>query len=70
MKEGYRVQIESDVENAVNVFIEDGSYTKFLCVNDGLYCINLEDSDEHVNVSQLYLNRRVISLMLTTKGLI
>ena len=49
VKEGYRVQMDSDVENAINVFNEDGSYIKFVCVNDGLYCMNLEDSGEQVN---------------------
>ena len=49
VKEGYRVQMDSDVENAINVFNEDSSYIKFVCVNDGLYCINLEDSGEQVN---------------------
>ena len=41
--------MDSDVENAINVFNEDGSYIKFVCMNDGLYCINLEDSGEQVN---------------------
>ena len=52
VKEGYRVHIDSDVENAINVFNvfnEDGSYIKFVCVNDGLYCINLDDNGGHVN---------------------
>ena len=31
-KEGYRVQIDSNVENAINVINEDGSYVKFVCV--------------------------------------
>ena len=37
------------MENAINIFNEDGSYIKFVCVNDGLYCINLDDSGRHVN---------------------
>ena len=41
--------MDSDVENIINVFNEDGSCIKFVCVNDGLYCINLEDSGEQVN---------------------
>ena len=41
VKEGYCVQMDSDVENAINVFNEDGSYIKFACVNVGMYCINL-----------------------------
>ena len=41
--------MDSDVEDAINVFNEDGSYIKFVCVNDGLYCINLDDSGGHVN---------------------
>ena len=47
VKEGYRVQMDSDVENAINVFHEDGSYIKFVCMNDGLFCINLDDSGGH-----------------------
>ena len=34
MKEGYCVQMDSDVENSINVFNEDGLYIKFVCVND------------------------------------
>ena len=49
VKEGYRVQIDSDVENVINVLNEDGSYIKFVCVNNGLHCINLDNSGEHVN---------------------
>ena len=49
VKEVYCVQMDSDVDNAINVFNEDSSYIKFLCVNDGLYCINLEASGEQVN---------------------
>ena len=49
VKEGYRVQMDSDVENSINVFNEDGLYIKFVCVNDGLYCVNLDDSGGHVN---------------------
>ena len=49
VKEGYRVQMDSDVEKAINVFNEDGSYVKFVCMNNGLYCINLDDSGGHVN---------------------
>ena len=49
VKKGYRVQIGSDVENAINVFNEDGSYIKFVYVNDGLYCINLDDSGGYTN---------------------
>ena len=32
MEEGYRVTMDSDVENAINVYNEDGSYIKFVCV--------------------------------------
>ena len=49
VKEGYRVQMDSDVKNAINVFNEDGPYIKFVCVSDGLYCINLANSGGHVN---------------------
>ena len=40
--------MDSDVENAINDFNEDGSYIKFVCVNDGLYCTNLDNSGGHV----------------------
>ena len=49
VKEGYRVTMDSDVENVINVFNEDGSYIKFVCVQDGLYCVNLDDGGEHIN---------------------
>ena len=42
VKVGYRVQMDSDAENAINVFNEDGSYIKSVCMNDGLYCINVD----------------------------
>ena len=41
--------MNSDIENTINVYNEDGSYIKFVCVNDGLYCINLDDKNEHMN---------------------
>ena len=44
VKEGYRVTMDSDVENAINVYNEDGSYIKFIYVQDALYCIDLDDS--------------------------
>ena len=59
MKEGYRVTMDSDVENATNIFNEDGSYIKFVCVcvcvcvcvyiYDRLYCVNLDGDGEHTN---------------------
>ena len=49
VKEGYRVTMDSDVENAINVYNEDGSYIKFVCVQDGLHCINLDNSGEYIN---------------------
>ena len=49
VKGGYRVTMDSDVENAINVYNDDGSYIKFVCVQDGLYCINLDSSGEHTN---------------------
>ena len=44
VKEGFRVTMDSDVENAINVYNEDGSYIKFVCVKDGLYCINIDNN--------------------------
>ena len=41
--------MDSDVENAINFYNEDGSYIKFLCVQDGFYCINLDSSGEYTN---------------------
>ena len=49
VEEGYRVTMDSDVENAINVYNEDGSYIKFVCVQNGLYCINLDDNRGHTN---------------------
>ena len=49
VKEGYRVTMDSDVENAINVYNEDGSYIKFVCVQDGLYFVNLNSGGEYTN---------------------
>ena len=49
VKEGYRVTMDSDVENAINVYNNDGSYIKFVYVQDGLYCVNLDSSGEYTN---------------------
>ena len=49
VEEGYRVTMDSDVENAINVYNEDGSYIKFVCVRNGLYCIDLDSTGGHTN---------------------
>ena len=33
----------------INIYNEDESYIKFVCVQDGLYCINLDSSGEYTN---------------------
>ena len=40
VEEEYQVTIDSDVKNAISFYNEDGSYIKFVCIQDGLYCIN------------------------------
>ena len=62
--------MNSDVENSINVFNEDGSYIKFVSVNDGLYCITLDNSTGHVNYLTTVSEQKEISLMLTTIRLI
>ena len=49
MKEGFRVKMDSDVEDAINVYNEDGSYIKFVCVQDRLYCIDLDNNGGYTN---------------------
>ena len=49
VKEGYHVTMDSNVENTINIYNEDGSYIKFVCVQDGLYCINLNNNGEYTN---------------------
>ena len=46
VKEGYRIQMDSDIENAINVFNEDGSYVKFRCADGGLYLLDIDDSND------------------------
>ena len=41
--------MDSEVENAINVYNEDRSYIKFVCVQEGLYCINLDNSGGYTN---------------------
>ena len=49
IKEGYQVTMDYTVENAINVYNGDGSYIKFVCVQDGLYCSDLASSGEYTN---------------------
>ena len=50
VKEGYRIQMDSDIENAINVFNEDGSYVKFRCADGGLYLLDIDDSSDATNI--------------------
>ena len=49
VKEGYRVTMDSDVENVIHVYNDNGSYIKFVCVQNNLYCVNLDSSGEYTN---------------------
>ena len=49
VKEGFRVTMDSDVENAINIYYEDGSYIKSVCVQDALYCIDLDNNGGYTN---------------------
>ena len=49
VKEEYQVTMNSDVENVINVYNKDNSYIKFVCVQGGLYCINLDSGGKHTN---------------------
>ena len=49
VKEGYQVMMDLDVENAINLYNNGESCIKFLCVQDGLYCINLDSSGKYTN---------------------
>ena len=69
VKEGFRVTMDSDGENALNVYNDDGSYIKFVCVQDGLYCINLDNSGVVPTSLLRFPNRRNISLRLITRRL-
>ena len=69
VKEEYQVTMNSDVENVINVYNEDNSYIKFVCVQGGLYCINLDSSGEDTIFLPQFPNRRIISLILITREL-
>ena len=58
VKEGYRVTIDSDVENVISVYNDDGSCIKFVCVQDGLFCINLNRSGEYTNFLTTVANQK------------
>ena len=49
VEENYCVTMDSDVENAINVYNEDESYIKFVCVQNGLYYIDLDDNSDLAN---------------------
>ena len=41
--------MDSDVENTINVYNEDGSWIKYVCVMDRLYCIDLDNNRGYIN---------------------
>ena len=45
----YQMTLDTNVENAFYVYKEDGSYIKFECKNDGLYCLDVDDGLGHIN---------------------
>ena len=47
--EGFWVTMDLDVQNAINVYNEDGWYIKFVYVQDGLYCIDLDNNGGYTN---------------------
>ena len=49
VKARYQVTIDSDVVNVINVSNEDESYIKYVCVQDRLYCFNLDGDGGHSN---------------------
>ena len=49
VKEEYWVTMNLDVENAINVYNNDGTDIKCVCVQDGLYCINLASSGKYTH---------------------
>jgi hypothetical protein len=43
-----RVVMDSAIDNAIYVFNEDGSYIRFACTSNGMYCIDINtDEDDH-----------------------
>ena len=49
VKKEYQVMMDSDVENVINLYKFDGSYIKFVCVQNDLYYINIYISGEYTN---------------------
>jgi hypothetical protein len=49
VSETKRVVMDSAIDNAIYVFNEDGSYIRFSCTPNGMYCIDINtDEDDHV----------------------
>ena len=46
----YRITLDTNIENAFYVYKEDGSYIKFECRNNGLYCLDIADGPDHTNL--------------------
>ena len=69
VKEGYQVTMDLDVENAINMYNNDGSYIKFVCVQDDLYCINLDSSGEHTKFLTTVADKKTHFPTLTTRRL-
>ena len=49
VEEGYRIMMDSVVENTINVYNDNGSFIKFIYVQIGLYCITLDDNGDCTN---------------------
>ena len=52
VKEEYRIQMDLDVGNAINVFNKDGLYVKFMCAEGGLYLLDIDDGYTTVSEQQ------------------
>ena len=69
VKEGFRVTMDSDVENAINIYNEDGSYIKFHMFRMGCTVLTLMVMEVILIPLLKFLNRRNTSLMLIIRRL-
>ena len=46
----YRVYMDTSIMNAFYIFKDDGTYVKFECKKNGLYCLEVNDGSDLMNL--------------------
>ena len=63
----YQITLDTNIENAFCVYNNNGSYIKFECKDDGLYCLNFDDGSGHTNLMTAVKNQKDLFFELDVK---